>query len=121
MKYFVMLNHYVSNVEMADRNNMPGGMMQWQWNTMNGNPVGKAGCKRCSAKDNWGVGDMADMKDKDEMDDDEEEWKIMHVSDGFVSSRVFVIIYMYVDEGHKCVQLVLEFWPHVDAGNKVLL
>ena len=78
MKYFVLLHQGLQNVQFPRPASSVGPVAQWRWKTMNGRPA-MGGCKKCNARENWG------MKDDRVVDDgynlvDVHEWKMMYVS-----------------------------------------
>ena len=83
MKYFVLMHHGLQHVQFSRPGNMDP-TAQWPWKTMNGRPA-MGGCKKCNARDNWG---MKDDKGDDGYDlVDVNEWKMMYVSKDRVEAQ----------------------------------
>lgn len=77
MKYFVLLNNFLSNSTFPrPQRSASGSVAQLNWETMNGKPA-VGGCKKCSAKDNWGTGNATSDQQDDEDVVEGDELKIV--------------------------------------------
>ena len=79
-KYYLLMKQDQDTVEFSRGHDL----QQWNWQTMNGRPAWGE-CKRCTARENWGMSDQ----DRDGGDDGaavemgDEEWAVVRVGLNF--------------------------------------